>query len=450
LTFVLEVRQDFCLKSLFTKGVIPMLKDPTQLQQNGDLAVVAPRSAGPRIAVKQEAASVSMSAPDLTNAERQAVNRVLDTPTLSLGPQLEDFERAVASYIGTAHAVGVNSGTSGLHLSIVACGVEEADLVITTPFSFVASANCILYERAIPIFVDVDPATGNIDSQLVAEAVGALERGGPAAEPWLPPVLRGKHSSGGRGQVRAILPVHSFGQPADMDPILAVAHQYALAVIEDACEAIGAEYKGRRAGSLSDAAVFAFYPNKQMTTGEGGMIVTDKDAWAQLFRSLRNQGRDVFDGWLNHTRLGYNYRLDELSAALGRVQMGRIEELLAKRERVADWYNERLADIELLERPHIVPTTTRNSWFVYVVRIKPPASRNDVIRKLAEAGIPSRPYFTPIHLQPFYREKFGYQRGNFPVTEYLGDVSLALPFSGVMKESAVDVVHTALLSALPH
>lgn len=427
-----------------------MSKNPSRLRQNGELAEADSWPRGPRTATRMpRTTSISMSAPNLTKAERQAVKHVLDTPTLSMGPRLADFERSIASYIGTAHAVGVNSGTSGLHLSIVACGTEEADLVVTTPFSFVASANCILYERAIPIFVDVDPVTGNIDPQLVAEAVWALDRGGPAAEPWLPPALRSQPHSR-RGQLRAILPVHAFGQPADMDPILAVARRHALAVIEDACEAIGAEYKGRKAGSLSDAAVFAFYPNKQVTTGEGGMLVTDKDEWAQLFCSLRNQGRDVFDGWLNHTRLGYNYRLDELSAALGLVQMCRINELLVKRERVAGWYHERLADIELIERPSIVPTTTRNSWFVYVVRIKPPANRNEVMCKLAEAGIPSRPYFTPIHLQPFYREKFGYQRGSFPVTESLGDISLALPFSGVMKEYEVDEVCAALLSILSH
>jgi dTDP-4-amino-4,6-dideoxygalactose transaminase len=211
-------------------------------------------------------------------------------------------------------------------------------------------------------------------------------------------------------------------------------------VIEDACEAIGAEYKGRKAGTLGNVGVFAFYPNKQMTTGEGGMIVTNDDAWANLFCSLRNQGRDVFDEWLNHSRLGYNYRLDEMSAALGLSQIQRIDELLAKRERVAGWYNERLRDEELIEAPHIVATTTRMSWFVYVVRINPPAQRDEVIRRLAEVGAPSRPYFTPIHLQPFYREKFGYQRGDFPVTEYLGDVSLALPFSGVMTEEQVDYV----------
>jgi perosamine synthetase len=225
-----------------------------------------------------------------------------------------------------------------------------------------------------------------------------------------------------------------------MGPISDIARKHNLVVIEDACEAIGAEYRSRKPGTLGDAAVFAFYPNKQLTTGEGGMIVTDNEEWADLFRSLRNQGRDVFDSWLNHTRLGYNYRLDEMSAALGLAQIKRIEEILAKREQVAQWYNERLTGLELIDRPFTAPTTTRMSWFVYVARIKPPANRDEIMNQLAEAGIPSRPYFTPIHLQPFYREKLGYGRGDFPVTEHLGDVCLALPFSGVMTEEQVDYV----------
>jgi perosamine synthetase len=383
---------------------------------------------------------VPMSSPDLTQADIQAVLEVLQTGRLSIGPRLAAFEEAVAAYAGAAHGIGVNSGTSGLHLCIIAAGVEAGDLVVTTPFSFIASANCILYERAIPVFVDVDPYTGNMDPALVVEAVEALtnDQRPTTNDRWLPPAIR--HSPFAIRHLKAILPIHAFGQPADMDPILTVAHQHNLAIIEDACEAVGAEYNGHKAGTLGDAAVFAFYPNKQMTTGEGGVIVTDNEEWADLFRSLRNQGRDVFDAWLNHTRLGYNYRLDEMSAALGLVQIQRIEELLGKREQVARWYNERLADVQFIERPYIAPTTTRMSWFVFVVRIKPPADRNKVMRWLAEAGIPSRPYFTPIHLQPFYRKLFGYQRGDFPVTEYLGDISLALPFSGVMTEEQVDYV----------
>jgi dTDP-4-amino-4,6-dideoxygalactose transaminase len=369
-----------------------------------------------------EKKKITMSSPDITQAEIDAVCGVLKTSWLSIGPRINEFEEALAAYTGTRHAVGVNSGTSGLHLAVIAAGVGEGDEVITPSFSFIASANCVLYERAVPVFVDVDPMTGNIDPRAIEAAI--TER------------------------TKAIIPVHAFGQPADMDPIIEIARKYNLAIVEDSCEAIGAEYKGRRAGTLGDAGVFAFYPNKQMTTGEGGMVVTDKEDWDSLFRSLRNQGRDVFDAWLNHTRLGYNYRLDEMSAVLGLVQLKRIEEMLASRERVASWYNERLADVEMVEVPYISPNTTRMSWFVYVVRINAPASRDRIMEQLAEQGIPSRPYFTPIHLQPFYSERFGYGRGDLPETERLGDVSLALPFSSVMTEDQVDYVCLALRQLL--
>jgi perosamine synthetase len=357
---------------------------------------------------------IPMSSPDITEAEINAVIEVLRTPYLSIGPRIVEFEEATARFTGSRYAIGVSSGTSGLHLAVVAAGVQDGDEVITPSFSFIASANAVLYERGKPVFVDVDPLTGNIDPQAIEAAV--TER------------------------TKAIMPVYAFGQPADMDPILEIARRHNLYVIEDSCEAIGAEYKGRQAGTLGDVAVFAFYPNKQMTTGEGGMIVTDSEEWANLFRSLRNQGRDVFDAWLNHTRLGYNYRLDEMSAALGLAQIGRIEELLAKRARVAQWYNERIVDIGGIHAPHIAATTTRMSWFVYVVRCADGLSRNDLMGYLQENGIPSRPYFTPIHLQPFYRERFGWARGDLPNTEKAGDTFLALPFSGIMSEAQVDYV----------
>jgi dTDP-4-amino-4,6-dideoxygalactose transaminase len=379
-----------------------------------------------------------MAAPDVGSAEIAAVNAVLTTSVLSIGRQVEGFERACAARAGVAHGIAVNSGTSGLHLCVIAAGAGPGDLVLTTPFSFIASANCALYEGAVPVFVDVDPSTGNLDPALVAEAAADLSAGGARADRWLPPSLRGRRRPSGR--LRALLPVHAFGQPADMDPLLVTARAHDLAVIEDACEAIGATYKGCPAGSLGDAAVFAFYPNKQITTGEGGMIVTGRATWADLFRSLRNQGRDVFDAWLNHTRLGYNYRMDELSAALGLAQIDRLDELLAARARVAGWYTERLASVELVETPSLAPTTTAMSWFVYVVRILAPASRDAVMRGLAALNIPSRPYFTPIHLQPFYQQRFGYAGGEFPVTEQLGAISLALPFSGIMREEQVDYV----------
>jgi dTDP-4-amino-4,6-dideoxygalactose transaminase len=382
-----------------------------------------------------------MSSPDITELERDAVAEVMRTSHLSIGPQVQAFERAVSDFIGGGHAIAVNSGTSGLHLAVIAAGAGEGDAVLTTPFSFIASANAILYERATPVFVDVDETSGNVDAALLADCVDDLMNG--KGDRWLPPNLRGT-----KLRLKALLPVDAFGQPADMDAINAVARKWSLPVIEDSCEAIGAHYKGRPAGTLGDAGVFAFYPNKQMTTGEGGVVVTRRDDWAELFRSLRNQGRDVFDAWLSHTRLGYNYRLDELSSALGLAQLSRLDELLAKRERVAGWYNERLANAELVETPQILATTTRMSWFVYVVRIGPPADRGEVLNLLDKDGVPSRPYFTPIHLQPFYANKFGYQRGDFPVTERLGDVSLALPFSSVMTEEQVDYVCTKLTAAV--
>ena len=372
---------------------------------------------------------IPMCEPDITAAERVAVDEVLRGTTLSIGPRLELFERRIASYVGARHAAGVSSGTAGLHLCMLAAGVGEYDLVITTPFSFVASANAAMYVRARPVFVDVEPRALTIDPQRLADTARTLSR---------------RH---GR-RLKAILPVHVFGQTADMDPILEIAQRYGLAVIEDACEAIGAEYKGRSAGTIGDAGVFAFYPNKQMTTGEGGMIVTDDPGWDALFRSLRNQGRDTFDGWLAHSRLGYNYRLDELSAALGAVQAARLDELLAKRERVAGWYAARLAGLEGVERPVPAPWTTRMSWFVYVVRLAPGHDRDRVIRDLEARGIPARPYFPPIHLQPFYRGRFGLRPGDFPVTEAAGASCLALPFFGTMREEQVDTVCGALAEAL--
>jgi perosamine synthetase len=389
---------------------------------------------------------IEMSAPDLTDAERNAVLDVLRTNHLSLGPRLREFEERFAAYVGARHAVAVSSGTAALHLSIIAAGIGEGDLVVTSPFSFVASANCMLYERAVPVFVDVDPVTGNIDPALVAAVADDAVRDPVKARRWLPPSLRSAWT--GAAAPKAILPVHAFGQPADMDALMTVARRYGLAVVEDACEAIGAEHDGRRVGTFGDLSCFAFYPNKQMTTGEGGMIVTDDDRQAAVCASLRNQGRDVFDAWLSHSRLGYNYRLSELACALGLVQLNRLDELLAKRARVASWYEERLRGVEGLHTPAAAASTTRASWFVYVVRFDSLDERTFTMAALAERGIPSRPYFTPIHLQPFYAEKFGYARGDFPVTERLGDSSLALPFSSVMTEDQVGCVCDALRQVL--
>ncbi|MBM3145915.1 MAG: DegT/DnrJ/EryC1/StrS family aminotransferase [Chloroflexi bacterium] len=382
---------------------------------------------------------VPMSAPDLTDIEREVVQAVLSTPLLSMGPETTAFEEAIRNFTGSRHAIAVSSGTAGLHLCVRAADIEDGDLVITTPFSFVASSNVLLFERAVPIFVDVDPLTGNIAPLQVHQAARDLAEGNSASKKWLP---RKGVSEG--APLKALLPVDVFGQPADMDPIRATARQFDLTIIEDSCEALGAEYKNRPAGTLGDYGVFAFYPNKQITTGEGAIIVTDDDDDDAMMRALLNQGRSPGDTWLQHTYLGYNYRIDEMSAALGRAQMSRLDELLTKREQVAGWYQERLDEIAGVETPAIVPSTTRMSWFVYVIRIAPEINRNRVAVALKERGIPNRPYFIPIHLQPYMVERFGYQEGDFPITEDLGRRGLAIPFSGVMTEEQVEIVSEAI------
>lgn len=386
---------------------------------------------------------VPMSLPDITDAEREAVMAVLQTPNLSMGPQIDAFEKAMTDFIGVKNAIAVNSGTGGLHLCVRAADIQQGDLVITTPFSFIASTNVILFEKAIPVFVDVDPVTGNIDPDLVAQAAEDLTRGGAAAQKWLP--RKGAES---HGKLKAILSVDVFGQPADYDRLAQVAKQYGLVLIEDSCEALGAENKHRKAGLLGDFGVFAFYPNKQITTGEGGVIVTNDGKAADFMRALRSQGRAPGDTWLQHTYLGYNYRLDDMSAAIGRVQMSRIEELLDKRERVAGWYAERLSRIPGVQGPAVIADTTRVSWFVYVIRFEKGLNRDLIAAKLIEKRIPVRPYFLPIHLQPFLVQQFGYSRGDYPVTEDLGDRGLALPFSGMMTEEQVDLVCNKLAQSL--
>jgi perosamine synthetase len=387
-----------------------------------------------------------MSSPDLTDLERQAVMAVLNTPNLSMGQQIESFETSMRNYTGCRHAIGVNSGTAGLHLCVRAAGIGPGDLVITTPFSFVASANVLLFEQAVPVFVDVDPQTGNISAEQVAQAARDLAGGNETGRRrWLP---RRGAGPDGTGKLKAILAVDVFGQPADIDPLRQTADNLGLKLIEDACEALGAEYKGRKAGMLGDYGVFAFYPNKQITTGEGGLIVTDDAQAAAMMLALRNQGRAPGDTWLQHTYLGYNYRLDEMSAALGAAQMSRLPELLQKRQQVADWYAERLAEIPGVEAPGLAATTSRVSWFVYVIRVRPGIDRGALAKRLGECGIPVRPYFLPIHLQPYMAERFGYGPGDFPVTEDLGERGLALPFSGKMSQEQVEMVCSTLRSVL--
>ena len=380
---------------------------------------------------------IPMSSPDLTDADRQAVIEVINTPNLSLGPKVVEFEKVFCEYTGAKHAIAVNSGTAGLHLCVRAAGIVPGDLVITTPFSFVASTNALLFENAIPVFVDVDPKTGNIDVAQLKDAVESIERYLPRSTFNIQP-----------STLKGLLPVDVFGQPAPMDKINAIARERGLKVIEDSCEALGATYKGQQAGTFGDYGIFAFYPNKQMTTGEGGIIITDDDQAAAFMRALRNQGRAPGDTWLSHTYLGYNYRLDEMSSALGITQLRRLEEMLVKREQVAAWYSERLAEIPGIEIPFVAPETTRMSWFVYVIRIDGKIDRGAFASRLEARGVPVRPYFLPIHLQPYMVERFGYREGDFPVTEDLGRRGLAVPFSGVMTEEQVEYVCQAIRAEL--
>jgi len=355
--------------------------------------------------------------PDIGDEERALIERVLASGHLSIGPMLEAFERGMAQAAGRSFAVGCSSGTAGLHMAVRALGMVDGDEVITTPFSFVASANCLLYERARPVFVDIEEDTLGMDPALVDGAVTDRTKG--------------------------LLPVHVFGKPCRIDELTRIARARSWVVIEDACEALGSSVGGRPAGSFGDAAVFAFYPNKQITTGEGGMVVCDDPDLAAVMRSLRNQGRDDEGTWMNHVRLGFNYRMDELSAALGVAQLERRAELARRRAQVAGWYTERLAEHDWVSLPSVEPGTEVD-WFVYVVRLDARLDRDGVIGALAARGVPARDYFRPIHLQPFYRAEFGYRPGDFPVTERVAASTLALPFSPVMGEADAERVSDAL------
>ncbi|MEA4882338.1 MAG: DegT/DnrJ/EryC1/StrS family aminotransferase [Clostridia bacterium] len=375
---------------------------------------------------------VDLARPDLSASDIGAVNDVLRSYTLALGPKLVEFEESSASFTQRRCGIAVNSGTSGLHLLIRSFGIADGDEVITTPFSFIASSNCILYERAKPVFVDIEPDTANINPDLIEAAITP--------------------------KTKAILAVDAFGQPAKLDVIRDMANRHGLVFIEDSCESLGSEYKGKRAGGpdFADAAVFAFYPNKQITTGEGGMIVTDDEHVAFLCRSMRNQGRGEAGVWLAHERLGFNYRMDEMSAALGVTQLRRIEEIVTRRARVADMYKERLSGIPGVRLPYVAPEVTRMSWFVYVIRVgwderthvMQERVRNHVMERFQKAEIGCRPYFTPIHLQPFYRDMFGYEGGEFPATEEAGRTSVAIPFHNSLSSDEIDYVADVLESAL--
>ena len=369
------------------------------------------------------AETIPLARPNITQAEIDAVIAVLKTPNLSLGPKVPEFEEALARYCGTNFAVACSSGTAGLHLLIRAASIGDGDEVITTPFSFIASANCILMERAKPVFVDVDADTWNIDPNRIEQAVTK--------------------------RTRAIIPVDVFGQVVDMDAIDRIAKERDLRVIEDSCEALGSRYRGKPAGSLGHAGVFGFYPNKQLTTGEGGMIVTDDVAVAESCRAMRNQGRDG-TGWLAHGQMGFNYRMSDINAALGIAQLGRIDEIMAERSRVYSLYRERLAGEERVTLQHVSPDVDV-SWFVFVVRLSDEyaeADRNRILRLLSDRGIGCSNYFAPIHLQPFYVERFGFKPGDFPVCEALAARTIALPFHHELTEANVDFICDELRATL--
>lgn len=357
---------------------------------------------------------IPVSKPDITQEEINAIVEVLQSNILSIGPKLIEFEKSIASYVGIKHAIGVNSGTSGLHLLIKAMGVSSGDEVITTPFSFVSSTNCFLYEGAKPVFVDIDDKTFNINIDMVEDKI--------------------------TDKTKLLLPVDVFGQPVNIKEFMNIAKKHDLKVIEDSCEAIGSEYDGAKTGSLADGAVFAFYPNKQITTAEGGMIVTNDDSIAKVCRSLRSQGRAETGRWLHHEQIGYNYRLSELHSALGVTQLSRVEEILERREKVASLYNNRLRNVNGISIPWIDRKVNKMSWFVYVVTFDEGIDRNKVIELLSKKNIDSKPYFTPIHLQPYMRKMFGFKEGDFPVTERIGNLALALPFYTSMEECEVDTV----------
>jgi perosamine synthetase len=360
--------------------------------------------------------TIAMAAPELDTSDINAVLNVLRSGRLALGPYLSEFEHRMAAYIGVRHAVAVNSGTAALHLLVRSLGLGPGDEVLVPSFTFASSVNAILFEGATPVFVDIDPKTYNLDPQDLAAKVTP--------------------------RTRAILAVDVFGHPAPWTEITALAEKHGLRVIDDCCEAIGAEYRGRKIGTFGDAGTFAFYPNKQMTTGEGGMIVTNDGELARLTRSLANQGRAMMGSWLEHEHLGYNYRLDEMSAALGCSQLQRIDLFLRKRERVAAMYTAHLADLPEV-RPQVVQSHVRMSWFVYVVTLPPGLQRDTVIDALDQLGVPSRAYFAPIHLQPYIARTMGDLRGTLPVTEAMASRTLALPFHNNLTEQEVAcVVHS--------
>jgi perosamine synthetase len=359
---------------------------------------------------------IPLSSPDIDEADIEAVASVLRTPRLSLGPKMEEFEQALASYVGVPYGVALSSGTAGLHLGLAALGIGEGQEVILPSFTFIAAANAVLYQRARPVFADIDPLTLNLNHESVARAVTS--------------------------RTRALIVVHTFGCPADLDPLLEIAAAHGLKVVEDACEAIGAEYHGHRVGSFGDLGVFGLYPNKPITTGEGGMVVTRDRQLAEKVRALRNQGRMPTDGWLDHRLLGYNYRLSEMSCALGLSQMRRIESILARRADRAACYCEHLRAIPEVTCPPLEIAGRRVAWFVFVVQL---AERDRILRHMTGRGIGCARYFAPLHRQPLFA---AYADRDLPVTDHVAAHTLALPFFNRLADTEIAEVCQTLREAV--
>jgi perosamine synthetase len=363
--------------------------------------------------------TIPLATPVLGAEEEARVLDVLRSGRLSLGPMLAEFENRFATRLGAPHASAVSSGTAGLHLALRAVGVSDGDEVVTSPFSFVASANAVVYERARPVFADIDPITLNLDPGAAAAAV--TER------------------------TTALLPVHIFGYPAEVSAF----ERLGLPIVEDACEALGAGHgDGVAVGASGHPAVFGFYANKQLTTGEGGMVTTADAAVKEQIDSERNQGRAPDMGWLDHDRLGFNYRLSDIACALGIAQLGRLDAMLAARAEVADLYRQALDGVEGLQLPCPDSDGKRRGWFVYVVQLPRGVERDQIMRALARRDIQSKPYMPAIHLMSFYRERFGHRPGEFPVCEDVAERSLALPFFPAMAEGQVARVTEELRAAL--
>ena len=369
----------------------------------------------------QATKQVHLSAPWLDERDEELVLETLRSGWLSLGPTGPRFEELLADAAGARHCAAVSSGTAGLHLSMLLAGVGPGDEVITSPFSFVASANCAIYEGATPVFADIDARTYNLDPAAVEAAV--TER------------------------TKAVVAVDIFGYPCELEPLIELCERHGLTLVEDACEALGARYKGVPVGSHGHPATFAFYPNKQITTGEGGAVTTNDADEHELLVSLRNQGRLETSSWLLHGRLGYNYRLDDVSAALGIGQLEKLDRILAARAEVAARYTELLSGVDV-EPPIPDDADHVRSWFVYVVRLPATADRDDVARLMRERGIATAPYVPSIHLQPYMRERYGFREGMLPVSEDCSARTLALPFHARLEREDQEYVVDALRSVL--